>query len=110
MNLEYPQITLPPHAQTPPVSVIILTQDEESNIGDCLRSCAWCDDVHVLDSGSRDRTCEIAAAMGATVHHNPCQSFGQQRNWAIDNINTKYQWHFHLDADERFSMPLVEEM
>src|SRR4051794_34167182 len=105
MNLEYPPITLPPHAPTPSVSVIILTQDEERNIGDCLRSCAWCDDVHVVDSGSRDRTCEIAAAMGAKVHRNPFQSFGQQRNWAIDNIATTHPWHFHLDADERFTQP-----
>src|SRR4051812_38656155 len=110
MTVDYPSIDLPPGRPRPPVSVIILAQDEERNIGDCLRSCAWCDDVHVVDSGSSDRTCEIAAAMGAQVHRNPFQSFGQQRNWAIDNIKTKYEWHFHLDADERFTLPLVEEM
>ncbi len=53
---------------------------------------------------------EIARSMGATVHQNPFESFGQQRNWAIDNIKTKYEWQFHLDADERFTQPLVEEM
>src|SRR5687768_13928574 len=68
------------------VSVVILTFEEMSNITECLRSCAWCDDVHVLDSGSTDRTVDIARQMGATVHVNPFRSFGQQRNWAIDHI------------------------
>ena len=99
-----------PNGPAAPVSVIVLTLNEEGNIADCLRSCAWSDDVHVLDSGSTDRTCEIARSMGATVHVNPFKSFGQQRNWAIDNIPCKYAWHFHLDADERFLGPLVAEM
>jgi glycosyltransferase involved in cell wall biosynthesis len=94
----------------PPVSVIILCYNEEANIGPCLESCAWCDDVHVLDSGSSDRTQEIARQMGAHVHVNPFKSFGQQRNWAIDNIPTKHQWQFQLDADERFTPVVVEEM
>lgn len=94
-----------------PVSVVILTYNEEENIGPCLESClSWCDDVHVLDSGSKDRTIDIARAMGAQIHFNPFESFGQQRNWAIDNIPCKYRWHFHLDADERFQTPVVEEM
>ena len=94
----------------PPVSVIVLTYNEEENIRACLESCAWCDDVHVLDSGSTDRTCEIAEEMGAKVYVNPFQSFGQQRNWAIDNIPVKHRWQFQLDADERFTPALVREM
>ncbi|MEC9372404.1 MAG: glycosyltransferase, partial [Planctomycetota bacterium] len=66
----------------PPVSVVILTLNEEDNIGDCIDSCAWCDDVHVLDSGSTDRTCDYAEALGAGVHHHPFTGFGAQRNWA----------------------------
>lgn len=100
----------PTSGQVPPVSVIILAWNEEVNIADCLRSCAWCDDVHILDSGSTDRTCQIAKAMGAHVHMHPFQSFGQQRNWAIDNIPCKHEWHFHLDADERFVPELVSEL
>ena len=94
----------------PPISVVILTKDEEPNIEDCLRSCAWCDDVHILDSGSTDRTSEIAERLGAKVHYHPFTSFGEQRNWAIDNIQHKYDWVFHLDADERFTPELVGEM
>lgn len=76
----------------------------------CLESCSWCDDVHVLDSGSRDATCAIARELGATVHVNPFESFGQQRNWAIDHVEVKHRWQFHLDADERFTPASVEEM
>lgn len=94
----------------PPVSVVILTLNEEVNIAECLASCAWCDDVHVLDSGSMDRTVEIARGLGATVHHHPFESFGAQRNWAIDHIPMKHDWVFHLDADERFTPDLVAEM
>jgi glycosyltransferase involved in cell wall biosynthesis len=93
-----------------PVSVVILTYNEEQNIHDCIRSCAWCDDVHVLDSGSSNKTAALATAMGAKVHFNKFKSFGDQRNWAIDNIPCKHPWHFHLDADERFTPELVREM
>lgn len=94
----------------PPVSVVILTMNEVDNIGPCLESCKWCDDVHVVDSGSTDGTCERARAANATVHHHPFTSFGQQRNWAIDHIAYKHDWIFHLDADEKFTDPLVAEM
>ncbi len=94
----------------PPVTVVILAVNEELTIADCLSSCSWCDDVHVVDSGSTDRTVEIAESMGATVHYNPFESFGQQRNWAIENIDAKNDWVFHLDADERFTPGLVDEM
>jgi acetyltransferase-like isoleucine patch superfamily enzyme/glycosyltransferase involved in cell wall biosynthesis len=93
-----------------PVSVIILTQDEEANVRECIASCQWSDDVHVLDSGSTDATCDIARRHGARVWVNPFKSFGQQRNWAIDNVEHKHDWVFHLDADERFTPELVEEM
>lgn len=91
-------------------SVLILTLNEEVNIADCLRSCAWCEDVAVLDSGSTDRTREIARAMGVLVYVNPFESFGKQRNWAIENIPVKNEWVFHLDADERFTPELVRAM
>lgn len=93
-----------------PVSVLILTLNEQVNIADCLASCTWCDDVHVLDSGSTDHTVDIARAMGAHVHTHPFESFGKQRNWAIDNIDMKHEWVFHLDADERFTPELVRTM
>jgi len=99
-----------PPRGTVPVSVVILTLNEEINVAECLESCAWSDDVHVLDSGSTDQTVELARSCGASVHHNPFESFGAQRNWAIDNIPMRHKWIFHLDADERFTPELVEAM
>lgn len=93
-----------------PVTVVILTFNEQANLPDCLASCTWCDDLHIVDSGSTDETVEIAKAHGAHVHFNPFQSFGQQRNWAIDHLPHKYDWVFHLDADERFTPELVDEL
>lgn len=94
----------------PPVSIVILTFNEQENIAAAIESCSWCDDIHVLDSGSTDNTRQIAQDLGAKVHVNPFTSFGQQRNWAIDHIPCKYDWQFHLDADERFTPSLVEEI
>ncbi len=94
----------------PAVSVLILTLNEQVNIADCLASCAWSDDVHVLDSQSEDQTRDIAESMNAHVHVNAFESFGKQRNWAIDNIDMKHDWVFHLDADERFTPELVRVM
>ena len=94
----------------PAVSIVVLTLDEEVNIEDCLASCSWSDDVHVLDSGSHDRTVELAERAGARTHVNLFRSFGQQRNWAIDHIQTRHDWVFHLDADERFTTEIVREI
>jgi glycosyltransferase involved in cell wall biosynthesis len=93
-----------------PVSLVVLTRNEEKNIADCLKSAVRFDDVHVLDCGSSDRTVEIAHAHNATVHSHPFHSFGQQRNWAIDQIPAKYDWHLHLDADERLTPEIIAEM
>lgn len=94
----------------PPVSVVILTKDERINIAAALDSCRWSDDVHVLDSGSTDGTTEIARSRGVPVWTNAFESFGRQRNWAIDHIPLRHDWVFHLDADERFTPGLVAEI
>ena len=82
------------------VSTVILTKDEEQDLPECLESLAWCEDLQVLDSGSTDSTCEVAKAHGAKVAVNEFKSFGQQRNWALDNLNLKFDWILFLDADE----------
>jgi glycosyltransferase involved in cell wall biosynthesis len=110
MTHGFAQVTRGWDGPRPPVSVVILTLNEEDNIPGCLASCAWSDDVHVLDSGSKDRTVELSRSLGAGVHTNPFESFGAQRNWAIDNIPLRHDWVFHLDADERFTPELVRAM
>ena len=82
------------------ISVIILTKNEEDDLPRCLESLRWCDDVHVVDSGSTDKTVEIAQKYGAKIHLNPFKSFGVQRNWALDHSAPKHPWILFLDADE----------
>ena len=93
-----------------PVSVLILTHNEEVNVSACIDSVAGFGEVHVLDSGSTDRTIELAISRGVGVHFNPFRGFGTQRNWAIDHIPAKFPWHFHLDADERMTPALAAEL
>jgi glycosyltransferase involved in cell wall biosynthesis len=92
------------------VSVVVLTQDEEANLPACLDSLAGFDDVHVLDSGSTDRTIGIARDRGVEVHSHSFRGFGTQRNWAIDHVPAKYPWQLHLDADERMTLALADEL
>lgn len=82
------------------VSIIILTLNEEQDLPMCLNALGWCDDIHLLDSGSTDATLEIAKSYGLTLHYNAFKSFGEQRNHALDTIVTKYDWILFLDADE----------
>lgn len=90
-------------------SIVILTLNEEQNLPACLASTAGCDDVVVLDSGSTDRTAEIARAAGARVFVNRFESFAQQRNHAQEAISFHHEWVFHLDADETFTPELLAE-
>lgn len=92
-----------------PLSVLILARDEEINLPDCLASVGWCDDVVVLDSFSADRTEEIARGGGARFHQRAFDDFASQRNHALDEIEFRHEWVFHLDADERFTPELLDE-
>lgn len=85
---------------TMPLSVIILTFNEEANIGRCLDSVSWCDDVVVLDSGSTDATREIAQSKHARVELRVFDNYANQRNHALKNIAYKHPWVLMLDADE----------
>lgn len=98
------------------VSVLILTKNEAQDLPGCLESVAWCDDVHVLDSGSDDDTCDIAAQRGAHVarksYPDSSKIFGgdeaAHRNWSLRNTPFKYPWVFLLDADERVTADLAQ--
>ncbi|HTB34598.1 MAG TPA: glycosyltransferase, partial [bacterium] len=64
-----------------PVSVIILTKNEEPNLAGCLASLKWAAQVVVVDSVSTDRTVAVARKGGAEVHVNPWPGFTAQRNY-----------------------------
>ncbi|HUQ80916.1 MAG TPA: glycosyltransferase family 2 protein [Gemmatimonadaceae bacterium] len=89
------------------LAAIVLTFNEERNLPDCLVSLAgWVDRVFVVDSGSTDRTIEIARQAGATVVQHPFEHYGAQRNWAIDHLPVEADWTLHIDADERITPEL----
>jgi hypothetical protein len=90
------------------VSACVIARDEEERIGACLGSLAFCEEIVVVDGGSRDRTREIAARAGAKVVENPWPGFGAQRNVAIDNAVG--DWILEVDADERVSPALATEI
>jgi glycosyltransferase involved in cell wall biosynthesis len=94
-----------------PVSVLILTYNEEANLPGCLASVAeLSDDVHVVDSFSTDRTVEIARQYGAGVVQHEFAYPAQQKNWALDNMRFKHEWLLVLDADERVPQDLRAEI
>jgi glycosyltransferase involved in cell wall biosynthesis len=92
------------------VSVLILTLNEEANLPGCLESVAWCDDIAVFDSGSSDRTVEIARAAGARVFRRDFDDYGSQREAARTEVDYRHDWVLALDADERVDAELREEI
>ena len=93
-----------------PVSVLLLTLNEEINISDCLSSVSWSDDIVVLDSYSSDRTPEIARTMNVRVIKRRFDNWASHQNWAMSNIDFKHPWVLYLDADERCDIELREEI
>jgi glycosyltransferase involved in cell wall biosynthesis len=90
------------------LSVIIITQNEEANIRDCLDSVLWTDEIIVVDSGSTDRTADICKQKGVRVHVHDWPGFGKQKNRAL-GYATK-DWVLSLDADERVTPELRAEI
>jgi len=91
-----------------PLTVAILTKNEELLIERAIRSASWADEVLILDSGSSDRTCEIATHLGARVVHQPWLGWRAQHQKAVD-IAT-HDWVMKIDADEIFTPQLVESI
>jgi glycosyltransferase involved in cell wall biosynthesis len=90
------------------LSVAIVAMDEEVNIGRTLASVRWADEIVLVDSGSKDRTCEIAREHGARVIVEPWRGYVAQKQYAIDWC-TK-EWVLLIDADEEVSPGLAEEI
>lgn len=91
-------------------SALVLSQDEELQLGDCLRSLAPARRVVMLDSGSRDRTLEIARAFDrVAVVSRPFGGFADQRNFGLRRFEAG-EWVLHLDADERLTPALAAEL
>ena len=92
-----------------PLSVIVITKNEEASIGACLASVDWADEIIVVDSGSTDGTAEICRRHRASVHvAADWQGFGPQKNRAL--ALAKGEWILSLDADERVTPELRREI
>lgn len=92
-----------------PLSVVILTKNEASRIRACIASVQpWADDVLVVDDESTDETVDIAESCGARVLRRKMDVEGRHRNWA--HAQAKHDWVLSLDADERVSPALAQEI
>ena len=92
-----------------PLSVAIITRDEEANLARTLNSVRFADEVIVLDSGSTDKTLEIAASFpNVKIFSEPWKGFSAQKNSAIEKCSS--QWVLSLDADEELSPELQIEI
>src|SRR5206468_10078743 len=102
------RIALPFSIDCLSLSVVIITLNEEANLGRTLASVAWADEVIVLDSGSTDRTREIAEAHGAKFVVEAWKGFAAQKNSALEKASG--DWILSLDADEEVEPVLADEI
>ena len=91
-----------------PISVTIIALNEEKKIAKAIQSVSWAEDILVVDSGSTDRTVEIAKQNGARVLQNPWKGYGQQKNFA--QAHALHSWILNIDADEWVSESLANEI
>lgn len=94
-----------------PLAVIVLTYNEEQNLPHCLASIAgWVGETFVVDSGSTDRTVDIADRYGASVFTHSFESHARQWNWALQNLPISATWILGLDADQCVTPELRREI
>ncbi|MFM8552247.1 MAG: glycosyltransferase family 2 protein, partial [Nitrospiraceae bacterium] len=92
------------------LSVYLITKNEGAHLAEVLASCAGADEVVVVDSGSTDRTLEIARAAGAKVIHQDWLGFARQKDFALKQC--QHEWVLNMDGDEILSvgaMPRIRE-
>lgn len=97
-------------AKIPPVqiSAVIITFNEAHNLPNAIESLKFADEVVVVDSGSTDRTRELAAGLGARVIENEWPGFSAQKQFATDTAS--FDWVLSIDADETVSPDLRDEI
>ncbi|MDZ4662173.1 MAG: glycosyltransferase family 2 protein [Pseudomonadota bacterium] len=91
-----------------PVSLVIITLNEEKNIERCIKSALWCNDIVVVDSFSSDKTPDVARNLGARVYSEKWRGYGEQKNFGMSLALN--DWVLSLDADEALSPELSEEL
>ena len=92
-------------------SVVILTYNEEKNIGACLESLLFLNkEIYIVDSGSTDKTLEICQNYTSNIFDHPFENYGAQRNWALTHLPITSNWILNMDADHRATPELVKEL
>lgn len=91
-----------------PLSLVIITFNEEKNLKACIESVPFASDIVVLDSFSKDKTKDVAVSLGARFYEQSWLGFGPQKNKAVELA--QYDWVLSLDADERLSPELQVEI
>lgn len=93
------------------LAVIVLTYNEEINIGQALGSVAgWAKEIFVVDSFSTDRTLDVARPYGCHIAQHPFEDYAKQRNFALEQLPIRTEWVLFLDADEWLPDPLKQEI
>ncbi len=94
-----------------PLTVIVLTFNEEKNIDICLSSIAgWASEIIVVDSGSTDKTLILAEKYTKNIYQHPFDNYASQRNWALENCTISNEWIMNIDADHEVSQTLKDEV
>jgi glycosyltransferase involved in cell wall biosynthesis len=91
-----------------PVSAVVITKNEQAHLKEVLRSVAICGEIVILDSGSTDRTREIAQARGVSWHEHPFDGYGRQKQRAV--TLARHDWVFSVDADEVLDREAVADL
>ncbi len=93
------------------ITAIILTKNEEVNIGDCIESIKMVvKRIVVIDSYSTDKTIEIAKKYGVEVYQHPFENYAKQYKYGVEVANIKTMWTLRIDADERFTPDSAREL
>ena len=109
MHDEEKTTTLPDGRTRPKVTGVVTCFNEEHNIGDCIASMSWCDEIICVDSFSTDRSPEIAKSHdNVRFFQRTYYGAGAQKNWALQHV--RHDWVFLLDADERCTPELRVEI
>lgn len=93
------------------ITAIILTKNEEMNIVECINTIKnWVTRIVVVDSGSTDKTVELAQKAGAEIFYHKWKHYADQFNWALENVGITTKWVYRIDADERVPKELAKEI
>ena len=93
------------------LTVLILTKNEETDLKQCIDSFGGhVKRFVVVDSGSTDRTVELAKSLGADVYFNEWVDYATQLNWGLNNTNITTEWTMRIDADEYLTPELCQEL